>query len=88
MSSPPNTASEGLAEAFADIFGKTVEFYIYGLFEWNLGSWLTKDGTNIRSLELPPMQTVDDVLHEKTGHYNGGVLTRVFYRMAKLWGIR
>lgn len=83
-----NISSGGFDEAFSDFVGKTVEFYIFGMFEWSRGLWLTKDGTGYRSLELPPMQSVDDQMDDKSGHYNGGVYTRVFYRMAKFWGIR
>lgn len=78
----------GLREAFADIVGKTVEFFIFGMFEWSLASWLHEDGRPIRSLELPPMLTIDDAVHSPFGHYNGGVFTRVFYRMSKKFGIR
>ncbi|XP_059152465.1 uncharacterized protein LOC131938452 [Physella acuta] len=78
----------GIREAFADIFAKTVEFYIFGMFEWTLASWLHEDGQPIRSLELPPMLTVDDLVHSDSEHYSGGVFARVFYRMAKMFGIR
>ncbi|XP_059177997.1 neutral protease-like [Physella acuta] len=84
----PTIASAGIREAFSDFFGKTLEFYIFGMLEWRHGPWLTKDGTSMRPLDAPGMQFVEDVLHHTTGHYNGGVFTRVFYRMAKFWGIR
>ncbi|XP_059177078.1 uncharacterized protein LOC131956575 [Physella acuta] len=81
-------ARDGYAEAFGDFLGKTAEFYIFGMFEWRLATVITKDYSGLRSLELPGMQGLKDALHDETGHYNGGVFTRVFYRMAKFWGIR
>ncbi|XP_059177079.1 uncharacterized protein LOC131956576 [Physella acuta] len=84
----PTIARSGFDESFSDFLGKTVEFYIFGMFEWRLATVVKNDSLGIRSLELPSMQVVEDMLHRKSGHYNGGVLTRVFYRMAKFWGIR
>ncbi|XP_059177091.1 uncharacterized protein LOC131956584 [Physella acuta] len=85
---PVTPASGGLSEAFADIFGKTVEFYIFGMFDWSTGSWVTKSGLPYRYMDTPDMQFQEDLVHKNSGHYNGGVFSRVFYRMAKFWGIR
>ncbi|XP_059151725.1 uncharacterized protein LOC131937951 isoform X2 [Physella acuta] len=85
---PKTAAVEGMIEAFCDMMGKTLEFYIFGTFKWTMGSWTTNETDGLRPLDTPGADHLDNSLHENGLAFTGATFSRVFYKLAKFYGIR
>ena len=81
--------SGGLNEAFSDMTGKAVEYYLYGTNTWTVAADAYKQGNSeaLRYMDDPPKdhQSIDHAEkyhYPMNVHYSSGVFNKAFYKLS------
>ena len=83
-----NTLPEGaLNEAFSDITGVAVSYYLTGENNWKIGATLGKNREALRHFDVPErdgvsISHVSDYEDYMDNHYSSGVYNHAFYKLA------
>lgn len=88
----PCPQSAAINEAFSDMVGEAVKFFVYGHNDWQFGANVTKDIYPIRYLDRPSRNNLPAIDHaylwreDSDPHDAAGVFNRAFYKLAHFPG--
>ena len=79
--------SGGINEAFSDMAGEALEYYLNGTNDWLVGAEITKTVPALRYMNNPPLDgvSIENSANYTTGmdvHYSSGVFNKAFYELA------
>ncbi|MFC3024719.1 M4 family metallopeptidase [Vibrio zhugei] len=83
--------SGGINEAFSDMAGEAVEYYMKGTNDWKIGAEIFKASGALRYMDRPSrdgasIDSANDYYNGLDVHYSSGVFNRAYYLLATTQG--